>query len=712
MANLGSVGGHTIEVPEPKRSDFPQHLGGAIAWSLAWLVYHVVKVMSDGVAWILKRGFEFAADLAGPYVRRAMKPLTDLVLARPDVPASVKALLRESLAEGGFDAGVLTIPLILMAIGPFVQAILAPILRRVSMEVDHVIHSNKPGPGDLYAMYWREQISEHDLAKDLSELGYADGHIHGYQEIIRPRPSPWEMMAWYLRKDKTVEGATGDLRLRGYSPLDQAMMKTLAYPIPGASDLVRFGLREVWKPEIVQKYGYDQELDGTFVDWMARVGYTEDWTKAYWRAHWEIPSPAAGYEMLHRGIITMQDLKDLLKIQDYAPWWRQKMVDVAYTPFTRVDVRRMYATGVLKTVDEVITAYRDIGYNAEKAGKLAEFTIAEYGEKELDATKSDILDGYDLGRLSRLEARDMLLAIGKQAWIVEVYLARSDLAKANRLATEEVKHVKALYVGRAIDVAEVYTRLGKIPLPAAEIAGYLEEWDIGMRTATKKPGLADLKRFLLQGILGIATLEAELRAMGYDPKYVSWYIRSLQEEYKQAVDAEAEAARRRAEQLAREVTVRAERVEIAALDVRIAEYAVTIADYNAALLVVKTIEEIEALRRSVTEKEAAIARLQDEIATLQVSIADLKVLQTQAETPEEVDAIRLEIVQTQADIARLTEQIAALRVTIADLTVALQPVLSDVERVRLMNSIRDTQALIARAKLDKAAVHQKYSGAK
>ena len=81
----------------------------------------------------------------------------------------------------------------------------------------------------------------------------------------------------------------------------------------------------------------------------------------YWRAHWELPSPTTGFEMLHRlhpdvlevigekykemGLnpddlkTDLDTLKELLKISDYPKYWRDRLAAISYSPLTRVDLR-------------------------------------------------------------------------------------------------------------------------------------------------------------------------------------------------------------------------------------------------------------------------------------------------------------------------------------------------------------------------------------
>ncbi|GAH81991.1 unnamed protein product, partial [marine sediment metagenome] len=122
-------------------------------------------------------------------------------------------------------------------------------------------------------------------------------------------------------------------------------------------------------------------------------GISEYWAQKYWYAHWDTPSITQGFEMLHRGFIDRKELDDLFRTVEIPPFWRDKLTAIAFNPFTRVDVRRMHKAGVL-TDDELVTAYMDVGYNADKAAKMTEFTILYNGEGNTSLTRSQILNGF------------------------------------------------------------------------------------------------------------------------------------------------------------------------------------------------------------------------------------------------------------------------------------------------------------------------------
>jgi hypothetical protein len=206
----------------------------------------------------------------------------------------------------------------------------------------------------------------------------------------------------------------------------------LVKPIPGAGDLVRFGIREAYSDAVSAKFGYDADYPPGFEQDMGRLGYDPVWAKRFWRAHWDLPSPTMGYEMLHRGIIDSATLDLLLRVLDYPQYWREKLTQLSYNPLTRVDTRRIFHLGLIDR-NQVKRNYLDLGYNEQKAEWLTQFaeTLEEDdGSSRIAAhktvTTSMILSAYSKAILTQSEATTRLQALGYKDDDIALMLALED----------------------------------------------------------------------------------------------------------------------------------------------------------------------------------------------------------------------------------------------------------------------------------------------
>lgn len=132
--------------------------------------------------------------------------------------------------------------------------------------------------------------------------------------------------------------------------------------IPPVTDIIRFQLREVFLA------GRREELVGTedrpiFNALMKEWGFSEFHADSYWGAHWGLPSQGQLNEMLHRGVIDRETWDRFTRFNDVEPTTIPWLASIIYSPFTRVDVRRMSRFGILSD-DELLQAYADLGFFA------------------------------------------------------------------------------------------------------------------------------------------------------------------------------------------------------------------------------------------------------------------------------------------------------------------------------------------------------------
>lgn len=259
--------------------------------------------------------------------------------------------------------------------------------------------------------------------------------------------------------------------------------------LPTMADLVRMEYREVFRPEFRAELIEDEPISEDFEKYAARMGFSKAHAENYWGAHWDLPSRTQGYEMYHRlrpaiqldkdgkvvpvGIhklpatyskpFELTDLNTLLKRQDVLKRYRDQLVEIAYKPFTRVDVRRMYRSGVL-SFEEVIAAYLDAGYSPERALKMAEFTRAWVTEGvEKRETKGGVLDAMKTGIISEAEAETELGAF----YPADVAKRYVDIAKVkNKLNMSQVGKLLGM---EELDESDARNRFTEMGYPSEDV---------------------------------------------------------------------------------------------------------------------------------------------------------------------------------------------------------------------------------------------------
>jgi len=276
-----------------------------------------------------------------------------------------------------------------------------PLSQRLSQLVFERMPTTLPGPSELVEMRWRKEISEELYRAAMKLQGYDEGWSeHLFQIGQRVLTADMLVRAKWRGIIKDEEEYYALMRRNHLTRKMADYFEKVSMYFPSPGDLIRFAVREVYTPDIVEKYGMMEDLPKKFLEEAKKAGLPEEQARNYWAAHWVLPSVEQGFEMLHRGVIDKGELETLLRTLDIMPYWRDKLIQISYSPFTRVDVRRMADMQILD-YQEVIDAYKDIGYPPEKAQRLADFTMAYY-----------IRTDYARGRMNREQAIEYIVERG------------------------------------------------------------------------------------------------------------------------------------------------------------------------------------------------------------------------------------------------------------------------------------------------------------
>ncbi len=330
-----------------------------------------------------------------------------------------------------------------------------------------------------------------------------------------------------------IDEQTGYYKLLqlGYTPEDAWTLLQLRWWFPPVGDIIRFGVREVFRDDIVRLYRTDEDFPEEIIPVCLQAGLNPEYMKWYWRAHWELPSVQMGYEMLHRGVITREELETLMRTQDIMPYWRDKLIQISYNPYTRVDVRRMYQAGVL-TEEEVFRAYLDLGYDEEHAAKLTEWTIRTQMEDEKDLTKQELVAIYQSGAVDEnwlyWALRDLGYSDYAAWWIVTLAIYRK-----NHEFVEQVKKIaRNRFVNHIFNEQDVWAILSKAGLNPDEIYRLIDIWTLERQSNVEMPTKTDILNWYRYNIVGRHQAKDWLVRLGYPPDIADLYLIEIDTRYR------------------------------------------------------------------------------------------------------------------------------------------------------------------------------------
>jgi len=381
-----------------------------------------------------------------------------------------------------------------------------------------------PAPPELFELRFRKLITEAEY--------YAGMRKHGYDTDIAEKLylsrfsllSPDDVMILRRRRHITEADYHQVMAKLGFSRKDSELfyLSRMYYPTP--SDLVRWQAREVFEPEMVEKYGLDSEYEEIEKEPFYRAGMDDEQIRNYWRAHWEHPPLTQVYEMLHRNLITKEEVWRYFRIVEIPPFWRDKLIKLSYYPYTRVDVRRMYREGVLDR-EGVKRAYLDLGYDDEKAENLTLFTIAMAQPKERELTRTQIEKLYKYGEIEKEEAIMYLQEIGYTVEVAELILSLVDMKEADRVLDEKIDLLKTQYIIGMITFDKLQSELDRLAIPYTRREK--ETWDAMDKKLkkTKMPGKEDIEKFFKAGIIDDKTVKDYMGRIGYRDEDIEIYLK-------------------------------------------------------------------------------------------------------------------------------------------------------------------------------------------
>ncbi len=376
--------------------------------------------------------------------------------------------------------------------------------------------------GDLF-----NEKSTEAIFKDLGKADIHPDYQQHYFDAVLTKPASIDLVSYHLRQENDLVNLDKDLQRIGIHPDYLAVYKTLAQRIPPVADIITMAVREAFNPAIASRFGQYEDFPKDFGRYAQQQGLSEDWAKRYWAAHWGLPSPQQGFEMLHRGVIDQRDLTLLMKAQDIMPFWRDKMVDIAYRPLTRVDVRRMYKEGIL---DEkgVFNAYLDAGYNEDNAANMTEFTIAYVLSQQSKFTTGDVVKAYAARMIPRSEARSLLTMLGVRRSDADYIIGTADYKREWALTNAKTSAIRNLYKRGEYRENQARSELLRLNLPSDQVDTLMEQWwyerkESPAPTFTK----AETFKFMKQGLLTPDRGRQELQTMGYDDEHIDIYMKGI-----------------------------------------------------------------------------------------------------------------------------------------------------------------------------------------
>jgi len=292
-------------------------------------------------SWV-NRGILELMEAISPETLDTMKDILTRVKDDPDTPDDVRAAITKAMTPGSPLPLFVLIPLGIIILAPMLFSLSQPLGKLAMYPQDKKLHSFRLDPAVVITAWRRDPEKYVELFDDLKDQGWSDERIEALKFVTLFMPSP--------------------------------------------QDLVNWQAKEVFEPEMIERYGLDDEFGLLDLSLFEKLGVTEEQARNYWRAHWEHASYMQIREMLHRGVLSLakempappttkagweardaegaKAMYDWYRLVEIPPFWRDKLTEMAFEIPTRVDVRRWWD---MRTIDEerLRSIYHAQGYHGK-----------------------------------------------------------------------------------------------------------------------------------------------------------------------------------------------------------------------------------------------------------------------------------------------------------------------------------------------------------
>jgi hypothetical protein len=419
-----------------------------------------------------------------------------------------------------------TLPSIMLIVGLFGR-LGAVVSGEPAKDLMRRYHPNTPSPHEILKAAFIDPSRYDQVVKALQQTGLTNEDIdllfvsnyQLYQEQY--------VRALFYRGVLSEEQANNRLSELGFTP-DRIEELKAGWPIiPGIQDLIMMQAKEAFEPELIAKFGLGAEAPTDIYEWTRKLGLPDEWTNKYWTSHWIHPSYQQVMEMLHRGFIEWEDVYEWYKLVEIPPYWRELLTKVAYSPYTRVDVRRMHKAGVIGD-DELIQAMKDIGYDQEHAEKMAEFYKRYNAGAGKELSRSDIEKAYEDRDLSYTESIGLLKSIGYSEELAIFYISRIELEMQRSARLERIDLAKEKYLSNLFSESETRNYLVGSGIEVKRVNELLDRWTVQIIKNAKLPSKTDLDKFVRAGVIDEDGYRIEMKKLGYSDYYINLYWKYIE----------------------------------------------------------------------------------------------------------------------------------------------------------------------------------------
>ena len=407
--------------------------------------------------------------------------------------------------------------------GMLLSAALAP---KVTQEIDAKMQNTPLDPRDVVNLFYREEFKEPTYYKKMALRGYSELNADYMRKAGYLHLDTRALVNLRHRDLMSSEEFRLLMRKKGYHEDDIRRILEEAQYFPTPAEVILWAAREVFEPDVRKKLRLDEKFPEKFWEYAEKAGMTLEEAMNFWAAHWVFPGWTTIQEMRWRNIITDDDVEVFFTEADIVPFWRDAMREVMYSPYTRVDARRMYETGIL-TRAQFKTAMTDIGYTDERAEGLAKWATDRKLAPQKDLTMSKIEKAFRDGEIDATNFTQRIIDMGydsEEATLILNLLKRDIEEKEEK---DKIDWYILRFKNGLINLDELTKFLDGLGLNEAKKNKLIIQAKNAKAALAKTASKADLDKWYKQNIIKQETYKTRLEALGYEEGDINNYVASI-----------------------------------------------------------------------------------------------------------------------------------------------------------------------------------------
>lgn len=424
---------------------------------------------------------------------------------------------------------------------------------------------SRPDISLAHTLWMQGHILEAPLEMMIKDAG---GDLVAWRGIRRGLHSNLDISSLQVARNRNIitddQYRLGLRRLGFMKPEHVTAIDKLRTVIPPISDLVYFGVRDVWDnearrarqliAELPEQMVHNARLQGLGGNSGVPIGDDPNgpqynWAEVYWMAHWQNVSAQQSYEMFHRmrpgrtdrfralGFdvqpFTQADLSRNLKIADYPLGDRPYLAAISYSQLRLYDIRAALALRARIDADPTFAAtlpadlrqrmgiinrqwaveqFRDRGLLPDDASISADLAISRasaylnapiqnYQNQVKLRTIREVVDSFELGLIGRGEAETLMMTQGMDVQVAASQLAMSELKIRRKTAIAHLQAVRKDYFGGVITYDEVRQSLTSAGFTADAAEKYADRWQIQRDRTRKTASTQQILKWLEEGLI-------------------------------------------------------------------------------------------------------------------------------------------------------------------------------------------------------------------